>query len=71
MIRLWDWPSGGKAPKEGELLRGHTDAVTGLNVTGDGDRLRSVSKDGTIRNWALTTDELLKQSDAILDRAAD
>ncbi|ATL68732.1 TIR domain-containing protein [Nocardia terpenica] len=50
-IRMWDVGTGRPV---GEL-KGHTDTVGALAITGDGRRLVSGSGDGTIRIWDLDT----------------
>ena len=53
MVRIWDTHTG---TSDGEPLRGHDGAVTGVAYSPDGKRLVSASYEGTVRIWSLMPD---------------
>jgi len=55
-LRLWEAASGQLVRR----LDGHTDAVTGVAFSRDGERLLTSSYDGTARLWNAATGELIR-----------
>ncbi|MDJ0838709.1 MAG: protein kinase [Acidobacteriota bacterium] len=55
-LRLWNRAR----PNEPWILRGHTDAVLGLDVSPDNRLLASASRDHTVRLWSIATNGLLR-----------
>ena len=49
-VKLWDVDTG----EEALTLRGHTDSVTCVAISPDGNRLASCSMEGTVKIWDAT-----------------
>ena len=56
-VRIWDVETGDMTSE----LRGHTDFVGSVSMSGDGRRVLSASNDRTTRIWDMETGELLAQ----------
>ena len=54
-LKVWDLGSG----RELRTLSGHTEGVSAVAVTPDGQRAVSTSDDGTLKVWDLETEEVL------------
>jgi WD40 repeat protein len=65
------WPLARGYPR---VFRGHEDRVTGISFTPDGERLASVSQDGTVRVWpvrggARERSRILRRAEGVLEGA--
>jgi WD40 repeat protein len=47
MVKVWAVATG----REELALKGHTDSVTSVAISGDGQRIVSGSRDGTVKVW--------------------
>jgi tetratricopeptide (TPR) repeat protein len=66
-VRLWEAPSG----RPLATLQGHTSAVFGMALRGDGGLLATASQDGTVRQYGLQQLERAGETAAVRDRHLD